>query len=582
VSVVIYDALGRPVETSATRRPDVHELAVVHVRDRWSNYPSNGLTPERLARIFREADHGDMLRQAELFEEMEEKDAHLASQFQVRKLAVQGLPWEVTPRTETARARETAAFCRDFLDGFTDFEEHVLDLLDALAKGYSTMEILWETSAGQSRIRGLRWVHPKKVTFWDSVSPRILTAEEPVRGIDPPPFKFVYHRYKARSGHDTRSGLMRVCAWMYLFKNYSIKDWVAFAEIYGMPLRIGRYEPGASRTDREALVQAVRSLGTDAAGVISKSTEIEFIETQRSSSQNVYESLARFCDAQTSKAVLGQTLTSEAGSPGGTGSYALGRVHGEVRHDLVAADCRALGKTITQQILGPLVGFNYGWDAPVPRFAFLFEPPEDLRAAAETYRILAEMGFDLSQEHLSQRFKVPVRKPGEKPLAAPLKNAGMSGARGPDIREGAPKGDAKLRAALPLDARPPVRASAPRFAPTSGTLGTEPLEPSSSTESQGSSPPVTANDSPAGASDPGQESVDAMAHRMNRGESPLAPLFEAIFTAIEEAGSYEELLESVYARYDTLHTARLQEALHRAVFAANLLGYLTAAEESRS
>ena len=69
MSVVIYDALGRPVETSAARRPDVRELAVVQVRDRWSGYPSNGLTPERLARIFREADHGDMLRQAELFEE---------------------------------------------------------------------------------------------------------------------------------------------------------------------------------------------------------------------------------------------------------------------------------------------------------------------------------------------------------------------------------------------------------------------------------------------------------------------------------------------------------------------------------
>ncbi len=49
-----------------------------------SSYPSQGLTPERLAAIFREADAGDVRRQAELFEEMEEKDAHLGSVLQTR------------------------------------------------------------------------------------------------------------------------------------------------------------------------------------------------------------------------------------------------------------------------------------------------------------------------------------------------------------------------------------------------------------------------------------------------------------------------------------------------------------------
>lgn len=127
LSVLIYDALGRPVQESGVKRPDTRELAVVQVRDRWSGYPSNGLVPERLARIFKEADSGDMLRQAELFEEMEEKDAHLASQFQVRKLAVQGLAWEITPAGEDPKSKEVAARCRDFLEGLADLDEHILD-----------------------------------------------------------------------------------------------------------------------------------------------------------------------------------------------------------------------------------------------------------------------------------------------------------------------------------------------------------------------------------------------------------------------------------------------------------------------
>jgi phage gp29-like protein len=74
-------------------------------------------------------------------------------------------------------------------------------------------EIFWDASAGEFHIDALRWIHLKKITFWNSLTPRILTEEEPVLGIDPPAFKCVYHRCRARSGYDTRAGIMRVCAW---------------------------------------------------------------------------------------------------------------------------------------------------------------------------------------------------------------------------------------------------------------------------------------------------------------------------------------------------------------------------------
>ncbi|MGD9505363.1 MAG: DUF935 domain-containing protein [Syntrophobacteraceae bacterium] len=390
----------------AGRRPPMRDVYVAQVRDRWSGYPSSGLTPGRLAAIFREADNGDVLRQAELFEEMEEKDAHLASQFQIRKLAVQGLEYEVLPGGDDGRAREIADFCRERLARLDEWDDVLLDMLDAIPKGYSMTEILWETSGRESQVRGLRHIPAKRITFWNSMAPRVLTEEEPIRGVEPPPFKVIYHKCRARSGCDARGGIMRVCAWMYLFKNYAVKDWASFAEVYGMPLRLGKFDQGASADDRMALLDAVRSLGTDAAGIISKNTEIEFIEAQRTGSLNVYGSLVGFCDAQMSKAILGQTLTSEASGTDGSGSRALGEVHNEVRRDLVAADSKALARTITRQLVRPLAGFNFGWDAPVPRLRFLNEAPEDLERLARIYKTLAEMGFPMSMEHLSERFKV--------------------------------------------------------------------------------------------------------------------------------------------------------------------------------
>ena len=207
----------------------------------------------------------------------------------------------------------------------------------------------------------------------------------------PPIWKVLYHRYKARSGHATRSGVLRVVGWMYLLKNFALKDWAAFNEVFGMPLRLGKYDNTASPADREALVQAIRNLGSDSAGVISKSTEIEFVEAaSRSGSVNPYQLMADFCNREMSKAVSGQTLTTD--TTGSTGTYAAASVHAEVRRDLVEADAQALAVTLREQLLRPLVGFNFGWDKPVPWFRFRFEAEEDLKTLSEVYRNLAAMG----------------------------------------------------------------------------------------------------------------------------------------------------------------------------------------------
>ncbi|MCP4113378.1 MAG: DUF935 family protein, partial [Desulfobacteraceae bacterium] len=271
-------------------------------------------------------------------------------------------------------------------------------------------------SEKQTSVLDIKWVRADRVTFWNSLTPRVLTVDEPVQGIDLPPYKFIYHRYKARSGDDMRAGILRPVSWMFVFKNYSVKDWVAFAEIYGQPLRLGKYDPGASDEEKDALVLAVQSIGTDAAGIISRKTEIEFKDTvARNSTENVYSGLAGFCDRQMSKAILGQTLTSESGDKG-SGSYALGSVHDRVRFDLKNSDASSLSKTFRSQFVRPFVGYNFGWDAPVPKYRLICEKPEDLEKIGKIYQVVTDIGLDVSQEHVSERFQIPMRKRGETPL----------------------------------------------------------------------------------------------------------------------------------------------------------------------
>ena len=352
-----------------------------------------------------------MLRQMELFEEMEEKDTHLFSQLQTRKLAVTGLDWEVQPFSEEERDVAVAEFVDDQLHSLESINDVLLDILDAVGKGISLSEITWGVdSQGRNVVEDITWVHPKKI-FWDSIDDAIkITTREYPQGIPLPDNKFIVHKYKAKSGHPSRAGVLRIVSWMYLFKNYDLKDWVSFCEVFGMPLRLGKYDASASDADKAALMEAIIQLGTDAAGIVPNTTTIDFIESNKQSSAEIYEKLARYCDEQMSKAVLGQTLTSDSGS----GSYAQSKTHNEVRKDLTAADANALENTLRRDLIRPLVEFNFGPGTPIPTLQFQTEDAEDLKETSEIYRTLAcDMGLEIPKRHLYKKFGIPKPEHGE-------------------------------------------------------------------------------------------------------------------------------------------------------------------------
>lgn len=410
--------------TAPLRRPDTNEIAVAQVTDKYSEYPSNGLTPVKLAEIFKEADAGDVLRQMELFEEMEEKDPHLFSQLQTRKNAVTGLDFEIIPFSDDPRDKEIADFIEEQINGIESLEDVETDLLDAIGKGFAVSEIMWGYDEGHVVVREIKSRHQKRF-FWDSLddSFKVRTKDAP-EGILLPTNKFIVHRYKARSGHTSRAGILRVVAWMYLFKNYDLKDWVSFAEVYGLPLRLGKYAPGASEADKVALMQALIQIGADAAGIIPDGTSIDFITTEKTSSSDLYERLARYCDEQISKAILGQTLTSDSGG----GSYAQSKTHNDVRHDLTVADCKSLASTLRRDLIRPLCIFNFGEDKRVPHIRFDCEESEDLTQTATIIGTLVnEVGLRVPTSFIYKKFSIPEPEADEEVAAPRSTSAGLTG-----------------------------------------------------------------------------------------------------------------------------------------------------------
>jgi phage gp29-like protein len=277
---VILDQFGRPFESR--KAPERRPLATAPIYDSWRDYVAEGLKPATLSALLKSADAGDVQRQCELFEQMEEKDGHILGEKTKRSNVILDVNFEVQPATEDGRDVKIAEFVEQFLTGLTDYDDVLVSLQDAVGKGFAGLEMHWDVSAGQAVPSGFDWIEQKRFLFYDAsgrlcATPRLFTDADPM-GVEIPAWKTLFHKYGGKSGHATRSGIYRVCAWMYLFKNYALKDWAIFCEVYGMPLRLGKYRAGASEAEKSALVAAIASLGTDAAGVISADTEIEFVD----------------------------------------------------------------------------------------------------------------------------------------------------------------------------------------------------------------------------------------------------------------------------------------------------------------
>lgn len=420
----IVDQFGRPLKPTAIAKKTLAEEdsapTMTGVRSIWHEGVASGLTPNKLARIMRESTEpgADLTDYLTLAEEMEEREPQYRMALGQRKLALRNIKPVVAPASEEKDDQELAEKVRKLVDN-TGFRNIIMHLADGIAKGFAVAETVWSMS-------GTEWL-PARILprdqrhfQFDRITGRELRLREDGNpdGVALTPGKYLIHTPVLKSGTPIRQGLARTAMWIFMLKSFSLKDWMAFLEVYGMPFRIGKYGPGATEADKRALLRAVANVAADGGAIIPASMVLEFIETKASAGgENAFKGMASYLDEQFAKLIVGQTMTSADGS-----SKSQAEVHDDIRLLILRADGDDLAATTQRDLIDPYVAFNHGVPKNgFPQVTFPVDDPEDLKLIMEATQKFVEMGGEVPQEPVLAKLGWRAPAEGEKVLrrAAP-------------------------------------------------------------------------------------------------------------------------------------------------------------------
>jgi phage gp29-like protein len=540
----LLDRWGNPVKRAELTR-EVSAATMGGVRSPLTGYPSDGLNPRTLATILREADAGDPIRYLELAEAIEERDLHYAGVLGTRKRSVSQIEISVEEGGDDARSAEMAQMVRDWLKR-DELAGEIFNILDAIGKGYSHTEIIWDTSEGQWKPVALRHRDPRWFRFdrHDLSTPVML--DDNGQEVTYPPYQFIFARMQAKSGLPLRSGLARLAVWNWLFKAYTQRDWAIFTQTYGQPIRLGKYGAGASEEDRNTLFRAVSNIGGDCAAIIPESMLIEFVESGNvGASTDHYERRSDWLDKQMSKAVLGQTATTDAVT-GGLGS---GKEHREVQEDIERADCSALSAIINRDLIQPWMSLEFGPQKTYPRIEISRPEPEDLAAFSSAIAPLIDRGLRVAAKPVLEKFGLPEPEADAEILQPATKTPPQVRSPDTDLDASAPtsvfKGGLK---GLPEEKRP------------GAALKEEGL---SAAKKQGGSP------------------VEVLTEQMaDRGAAPMRSLIDQLEAMLNASSSFDEFRVNLAAAYPEMDASSLSALLAQGMQAAFLGGMVAVTEDS--
>lgn len=218
----------------------------------------------------------------------------------------------------------------------------------------------------------------------------------------------------------TEVGAARRCMPWWVIKQYVIRWWGEFADVYGEPVRVAEVESIDMPDDRRAkLERMLQSLGKNGWAIIPQDIALDLKDMSvggNASGHTIYQNVIGAANSAYTVAVLGQTDTTE----GGEGAYAKAKIQNRVRHDIME-DVSGLAEDGLEHTAKSVLSVNYGSDFEphlAPTFEIPLPTPMDLSKKARAYNTLQKkMGLAIPARQIRDEFGIDSPSSGEAIIA---------------------------------------------------------------------------------------------------------------------------------------------------------------------
>lgn len=273
------------------------------------------------------------------------------------------------------------------------FEDLLTEVMNARFWGHSLVEFSYSDGGELTcELVPRKHVEPK--------TGQVLRQQSDIKGI---PYRkdTRYQPWLIEAGTWKSLGLLLPAAQYVIYKRGNFGDWAQFAEIFGMPFRVGKYD-GYDEDTRRQLEAALDEAGSAASIVIPKEGDIDFIESSSKGDGSLYDKLKNACDEQMSIRILGQTMTTKDTSGSG---YAQGIIHQEVEAGIHKADRRYVARILNDK-LTPLLELH-GYKAAGGKWAFRQEENLDKKTKKLDIDLRIAERIPVDDDYFYEEYNIP-------------------------------------------------------------------------------------------------------------------------------------------------------------------------------
>ena len=147
-------------------------------------------------------------------------------------------------------------------------------------------------------------------------------------------------------GEPDEYGFLLECAPYALYKRGTMADWSQFSEIFGMPMRVAKYDSNDIKTKIE-LKQVSDGSGSALVMMIPKPADFEIIDGKITNADGaIYSNLKNACDDEMSVVVLGVTETTSSSKSSG---FAQSKVHAAQQLEITKDDILDMQMTLNEE-----------------------------------------------------------------------------------------------------------------------------------------------------------------------------------------------------------------------------------------